>query len=95
MAQQPERAACNGAEREFIPTERIGLIVWQLAHGEALTVNQVADIAGITYQGAWRMLEKLSRAIPILCFGGEWMPAVMAEALYVADFPDEKELPIE
>lgn len=67
---------------DYVATERVGLIVWHLAHGEALTTAQVAELAGITPSGARRMLYKLSRSIPILCFSGEWMPSVMAEALY-------------
>jgi len=84
---EPGRAACLCAdEREYITTERVAVIVWQLAHGEALSTAQVAEIAGITQRGARQMLEKLSRVIPILPFGGEWMPAVMAEILCPDEF---------
>jgi len=83
---EPGREACLCAEeREYVATERVGVIVWHLAHGDALTTAQVADLAGVSRQGAYQMLQKLSRAIPILCFSGEWMPAVMAEVLC----PDE------
>jgi len=83
---EPGRAACMCAEeREYITTERVAVIVWQLADGEALTTAQVAEIAGISRQGAFQMLQKLARVIPILCFDGEWMPAVVAEVLC----PDE------
>ena len=85
MTNEPGRAACNGDDREYVATERVGVIVWQLAHGDALTTAQVAEIAGVTHEGARQMLLKLSRAIPILCFDGEWMPAVMAEVLYVEE----------
>lgn len=83
---EPGRAACLCAEeREYVTTERISVIVWQLAEGEALTTAQVAELAGISHDGAYKMLQKMSRAIPILCFDGEWMPAVMAEIKYLED----------
>ena len=93
MTNEPGRAACNGDDREYVATERVGVIVWQLAHGDALTTAQVAEIAGISYNGAYRMLQKLSRAIPILCFDGEWMPAAMAEILYVNDLNEMDKSP--
>ena len=91
---EPGRAACLCAEeREYVATERVGLVVWHLAHGEAMTIRQVADMAGITARGARQMLEKLSRAIPIMCWRGEWMPQVMAEVLYLDELDESDELP--
>jgi len=93
VTNEPGRAACNGDDREYVATERVGVIVWQLAHGDTLTTAQVAVLAALSYSGAHKMMQKLSRSIPILCFDGEWMPAVMAEVLYVDDLSASDKIP--
>jgi len=94
MMAEPGRAACMCAEdSEYLPTERIGLIVYHLCEGEIFTVAQVAEMAGITYQGARQMLNRLSRTIPILCLDGEWMMQALAELKCLDGFPKEDELP--
>jgi hypothetical protein len=35
----------NGTTRELTPQERAALIAWHLAHGEAMTTEQVAELA--------------------------------------------------
>lgn len=86
---EPGRAACIcNDDREFVTTERWALVSWHLAHGDALSTTQIAELVGIGRQAAWEGMQKLSRVIPVLCFDGEWMPAVMAEALYVDDLPN-------
>jgi hypothetical protein len=50
---------------DYLTTERIGLISWWLADGETPTTRQVADRLGISYAGAWSMLQKLARVLPI------------------------------
>ena len=91
---EPGRAACSYAEeREYLPTERIGVVAWALCEGERLTVEQVAGLAGTTYQGARQLLLRLSRGVPILCYRGRWMSCRMAAALQIPNFPKEDELP--
>jgi hypothetical protein len=50
-----------------IPTERIGLVVFTLMspRGEKHTTAQLAMLVGIEHAGVWRMLDKLSRVVPI------------------------------
>lgn len=57
---------------EYLPTERIGVIVYALALGIRLTTAQVADLCGLRYAGAHRMLCKLSRVIPLAYEDGLW-----------------------
>lgn len=57
---------------DLIPTERIGIVAWRLAHGEQLTVAQVAVTLGITWQGGQYILLKLSRVLPITERDGIW-----------------------
>jgi len=85
---EPGRAACQtiiNDECEYVPTERGALVGWHLAHGEALTTRQAADLLGVTMGTARRIMNKISRAIPIMCYEGEWMPQVMAEVLFCDD----------
>lgn len=51
--------------RDFATTERIGLVTWSLMLGTAFTTAQVADLTGLTWGGAYRMLYRLSRVLPI------------------------------
>ena len=50
---------------DLLPTERIGLVAWALAIGETLTTQQIAERTGLTYGGAWALMQKLSRVLPI------------------------------
>ena len=46
-------------------TERAALVVWHLAHGECMQTRDVVAITGLTRQGAWDLMQRLSRVIPI------------------------------
>ena len=50
---------------EFQTTERAGLVVWLLAAGRTPTTNEVAELAGISRCGAWNMMNRLSRVLPL------------------------------
>lgn len=66
---------------EFIPTERIALIVYLLSQGYRFTTSQAARRVGITTDGAALMLRKASRVIPICEEKGLWK-------LYSGEDPD-------
>jgi len=51
---------------ELVAQERAALLAWWLARGGQLTTRQAADKLGVTYLGAWRILQKLSRVLPIV-----------------------------
>jgi predicted DNA-binding transcriptional regulator YafY len=57
---------------EMLPTERIGRATWLLAQGRAMTVRQVAEELEITPHGAYQMLVRLSRVLPLSDEGGVW-----------------------
>jgi hypothetical protein len=50
---------------ELIPTERIALVAAALALGGTVTTTFLAAELGITRSGAWRLLTKVSRVLPI------------------------------
>lgn len=50
---------------DLCPTERIAIVTFSLAKGEALASRQVADRTGCTPEGARRLLAKVSRVLPL------------------------------
>lgn len=50
---------------ELCTTERVAIVAYRLAIGEQLTTSDVANLIGISHCGAWEMLNKLSRVLPI------------------------------
>ena len=70
----------NGVS-ELVITERAALIAWHLAHGEAMRTSDVVMMTGLERQGAWKLMCRLSRVLPIYqddC--GFWQVNVMREA---------------
>ena len=64
-------------------TERVGLVVWHLAHGESMQTRSVADLTGLSMTGAWCLMTRLSRAIPIYQDDrGFWVVCAMLELEY-------------
>ena len=55
-----------------IPTERAALIGWKLKDGELLTTAQVAEIACISRSGAYDLMARVSRILPIALIDGVW-----------------------
>lgn len=53
-------------------TERATIVALRLAAGEKLRTADVAALCGLTRQGAYRLLEGMSRAGPLLLDNGEW-----------------------
>jgi hypothetical protein len=61
-------------------TERAALITWHLAHGEMLQTRDVAEMTGMTMAGAWILMIRLSRVLPIYqddC--GRWLVCAFKE----------------
>jgi hypothetical protein len=56
-----------------IPTERVGVVVERLILGHRYSTQQVADIAGVSPEGARLMLIKLSRLLPIRYENQMWI----------------------
>lgn len=57
---------------EMMTTERVGVVVWLFGRGHTFTTAEVAKISGLTTQGAWLMLSKLSRKLPLVQIGAYW-----------------------
>lgn len=56
----------------FATTERIAFIIWSMTLGAKLTTKEIAQLLGITHVGAYLMLCRSSRAIPLIFENGRW-----------------------
>lgn len=58
---------------EYVPTERSAMIVFFLMQGSRLSTAEIARLTGLTPQGAWNMLQKICRVVPLYQEGGVWI----------------------
>jgi hypothetical protein len=57
---------------EYTPQERAAIITHKIDRGAALTTAEIAAYTGITVCGAWRMMDRISRVVPIVQDEGRW-----------------------
>lgn len=65
LVQAAARGFAVEESSEYTDTERIAIVVWHLAHGEGLKTRQVATLAKITTHGAYTLMCRVSRVLPI------------------------------
>lgn len=53
------------AEERITTSEAVAKLVWALAHGESFGNDEAAVMAGLTPHGAYTLLCRVSRIIPI------------------------------
>jgi len=70
-------------EDEYTTTERVGLLVWHLAHGDGIRTADAAKLTGLGVEGARVMLCRLSRVIPIYQWHGVWQVCALQEIEYI------------
>lgn len=58
--------------QNLMTTERVALLTWGLMLGTTYTTAQAADLTGLSCDGAYRMLRRVSRVLPIHCENGRW-----------------------
>lgn len=54
------------------PTERVAIVVRELAGGQPMTPRQVADATACDLRTAYRVLERISRVLPLYEDAGRW-----------------------
>lgn len=54
------------------PSIRVARVAVRLAEGERLTTMQVAELCGISRQGAYQLLERISTELALVLDDGEW-----------------------
>lgn len=50
---------------ELVAQERAALVAWWLSRGAQMTTRVIAERTGMGYVGAWDMMQKLARVLPI------------------------------
>ena len=55
-----------------MPTERVAVTVWLLSQGWQLSTKDIASLVGITSQGAYQMMDRVSRVVPVVLDAGKW-----------------------
>jgi hypothetical protein len=53
-------------------TERTAYVMLRLAAGERLTTMQVASACHLSRQGSYRLLDSMSRVVPLVLDDGKW-----------------------
>ena len=54
------------------PQERAGLVTDVLNGGAVLSTREIANMCGISRQGAYRLMDGLSNVVPLLLYQGKW-----------------------
>ena len=62
-------------EMELVVTDRVVLVMMWLYAGCHLTPRCVAARTGLTYDGAWKLLGRISRKAPLIEENGIWYMA--------------------
>jgi predicted ArsR family transcriptional regulator len=60
------------SDTDYITTERVALLVFTLTRGGTVTTREIAERLEITENGAWRMLSRVSRVLPVVQDKGQW-----------------------
>lgn len=54
------------------PIERAAYIMAKLSAGQKLSTAKVAEDCGVTRQGAYRIMDVMSRVVPLVLDDGQW-----------------------
>jgi|GEM_PF-2851213 hypothetical protein len=68
-----------------VPTERVAIIVFLLCKGRKFTTNEVAELCGVTRRGAYAIMARISRVLPLTLDNGTWYE------FHPSEEPDETE----
>lgn len=57
---------------DYGTTERIALAVWLLGTGGNITTAELAQKCEMSTGGAYKLLHRINRVIPLACTDGRW-----------------------
>ncbi len=57
---------------DMTPTERVAIVVRDLAGGQQVTPRHVAELTACDLRTAYRVLERISRVLPLYEDAGQW-----------------------
>ena len=70
-------------DTDYTAQEKAALITWHLAHGAGMQTRDVAKLTGLTMVGAWYMMQRLARVIPVYQDDrGVWIVCAVLELEY-------------
>ena len=55
-----------------ITTERVAIITFLFCQGRRFRTLEIANLLGVSRQGAYAQLARMARVLPIVLDGGEW-----------------------
>lgn len=55
-----------------IPSERVAVIVFLLCKGRKFTTDEIAQLCGVTKRGAYYIMGRISRVVPLTLEDGTW-----------------------
>ena len=55
-----------------VTTERVAVIVYLLARGRRFSTAEVAALCGVTRRGAYALMARISRVVPLTLEAGIW-----------------------
>jgi len=55
-----------------VTTERVTMITFLLCSGRRFRTAEIAQLLGLSRQGAYAQLSRMARVAPIILDGGEW-----------------------
>ena len=68
-----------------VPSERVAIIVFLLCKGRKFTTMEVAELCGVTRRGAYAIMARISRVLPLTLDNGTWYE------FHPSEEPDETE----
>ena len=63
---------------DWVTTDSVAWAVWHLAQGEAFSTRLAAESTGLSREGAYKMLCRVSLRVPIVQYEGKWMASEVA-----------------
>ncbi len=55
-----------------VTTERVAVIVFLICKGRRFSTRDVAQLCGVTQRGAYAIMARISRVLPLALLNGEW-----------------------
>ena len=62
-----------------VPSERVAIIVFLLCKGRKFTTMEVAELCGVTRRGAYAIMARISRVVPLAPVDGQWGECVILD----------------
>lgn len=65
-------AALDESISDYTAQERAALTAFYILEGAEMTTAEIAERVGLTHQGAWSMMQRVARVVPVYQDEGRW-----------------------